>query len=287
MTTTTFPANGPVAATIKLPAASLTVRASVRDDVSVTVEPSNAGRKRDIAAAEAIEVALVGDRLSIAGPALSSFASLPWAGGLGVVNVTVDLPAGSAVKGKNSAGQFAASGPLGSVDMKVSAGEAYVEQATVLNLVVSTGTLTVGRVNGPVNLVASMGTVDVQDFVGDGSIVASMGEVSVASVTGNLTVTASMGAINVGAVSGTITASASMGAVEVDRIVTGKANLKAKMGSVDVGIPDGTAAWLDVSAPHGSVRNDLAGAGAPNPGDPMVEIHARSTAGNVTIHKVR
>ena len=63
--------------------------------------------------------------------------------------------------------------------------------------------------------------------------------------------------------------------------------LETKMGDLEVGIPEGTAAWLDVRATAGRVRNSLDAADAPEPSAETAEVRARTVVGDVLIRRPR
>ena len=58
-------------------------------------------------------------------------------------------------------------------------------------------------------------------------------------------------------------------------------------GKIDVGIRDGVAAWLELSTSYGNVHNHLEAAQRPAPTEDSVEIRARSSFGDVAVHRSR
>ena len=50
-------------------------------------------------------------------------------------------------------------------------------------------------------------------------------------------------------------------------------------------LSEGTAAWLDVSSQHGTVRNALQPADAPGADDDTVELHAHTSWGDILIRR--
>ena len=112
-----------------------------------------------------------------------------------------------------------------------------------------------------------------------------MGEVQVGSLIGDLAVSASMGAVEVGALRGGLTATTSSGSVRVDRVEAGIVKASASSGSIEVGVAAGTAAWLDVTATHGQVRNLLEPTGGPGEAAATAEIHATTGFGDIVIRR--
>lgn len=277
-----YPASGPVSTVVELPAGTLIVRASERDDVVVNVEPGNPAKARDLKEVAEISVHYADGALTVTS---NRRGMRMLTGPVGVVVVTIDVPTGSSLNGKVSAGSTTTEGVLGDVDLRASAGEVRLEETGRLDASASAGAITVGRVVGPISVKASMGSVRVRELLGDGVIKSSMGEVQVGAVTGNLTVSSSMGEIAVGTLRGTVTTTTSAGSVRVDRVVTGAVNLSASSGTIEVGIAHGTAAWLDVSATHGAVRNLLEPTSGPGESDATAEIHATTNFGDIVIRR--
>jgi len=58
------------------------------------------------------------------------------------------------------------------------------------------------------------------------------------------------------------------------------------MGRIEIGIPRGTSAMLDLSTSFGVVRNGLDAAAQPAAQDRTVEIHARTSAGDIDVVRV-
>jgi hypothetical protein len=54
---------------------------------------------------------------------------------------------------------------------------------------------------------------------------------------------------------------------------------------VEIGACDGVAAWLELDTKFGNVQNDLVAAGRPEPDEDAVEVHARTSMGDITIHR--
>ena len=70
---------------------------------------------------------------------------------------------------------------------------------------------------------------------------------------------------------------------KLGEVVRGSVVLETQIGDLEVGIPEGTAAWLDVSATAGTVHNSLDAAEAPQSATETVEVRARTTVGEIAI----
>ena len=91
------------------------------------------------------------------------------------------------------------------------------------------------------------------------------------------------GDIRAGELSGTTKIKNANGDVHVAEAIRGSVSARTGFGQIEVGIPDGTAAWLDLSTGYGEVRNGLDRSGPPEPGEESVEVRAHSGYGDITI----
>ncbi|OLT53416.1 DUF4097 family beta strand repeat-containing protein [Cellulosimicrobium sp. CUA-896] len=277
----TFPAPGPVPVLVDVPFGNLHVVAGDRDDVVVTVLPTDPSSSGSVRAARDVRVERDGDTVSITYPGSWKQFMLPFAAG--TANITVELPTGSDVRGKT--GALLAEGRLGAVDLVLSAGDARVDEADRVDLKASAGSVVVGRAAGTANLRASAGSVRISELSGDGSVRAANGTTTVGSVTGTLTVAGAHADIAVGRVSGTVTARSAHAGIRVERVESGSVSLTTSYGSIEVGVPEGTAAWLDVASEHGTVRNQLTPTEGPVDDETTAEIHASTGYGDVVVRR--
>lgn len=276
-----FAAPGPVPVHVDVPFGNLYLVAGERDDVVVTVlptDPSSSGSRR---AAEDIRVHQDGGTVSIGYPGSWKLYLLPFSAG--TATITVELPAGSDVRGK--AGSLLAEGRLGTVDLTLSAGDARVDEADRLELKASAGSVVVGRLTGAGTVRASAGSVRIMHVAGSATVRATNGTTTVESVTGTLDVTGAHAEIAVGRVRGAVTARSAHAGIRVDRVESGSVDLTTSYGSIEVGVPEGTAAWLDVASQHGTVRNQLTPTGGPVEDETTAEVRASTGYGDVIVHR--
>jgi DUF4097 and DUF4098 domain-containing protein YvlB len=111
----------------------------------------------------------------------------------------------------------------------------------------------------------------------------SNGDTWVGRAAGELRVNAANGNIAIDVAQAGVVAKSANGDVRLGEAVRDTVVLETKLGDLEVGIPEGTAAWLDVRAGAGRVRNALEAADAPGPSAETVEVRARTTAGDVVI----
>ncbi|ARK04465.1 MULTISPECIES: DUF4097 family beta strand repeat-containing protein [Cellulosimicrobium] len=277
----TFPAPQPLPVVVDVPFAQLHVVAGDRDDVVVTVLPTDPAKSGSVRAAEAVRVDGDGSALTISYPGSWKQYVLPFASG--TADITVELPAGSDVRGK--AGSLYAEGRLGTVEMALSAGDARVEDVDRLDVKASAGSVAARRVRGSLDARVSAGSVRVEEVRGEGTIKATNGTTTVGAVTGSLAVHGAHGDIAVARVSGTLTAKSAHAGIRVERLDSGSVTLATSYGSIEVGVPEGTAAFLDASSEHGSVRNHLTPTEGPVEDEATAEIHASTGFGDVVVRR--
>ncbi len=107
-----FATTSPITAVLDIPAGRIQVIAADRADTVVEVLPANAGKSRDVKAAEEIKVGYGDGVLRIEAPEAAN----RLLGHSGSVEVTVQLPAGSRIEAKAGAAEFRGVGRLGDVD---------------------------------------------------------------------------------------------------------------------------------------------------------------------------
>jgi hypothetical protein len=277
----TFPAPTPVPVVVDVPFGNLHVIASERDDVVVTVLPADPAKSGSVRAAEETRVERDGDAVTIIYPAAWKQFVLPFAAGGAIVNI--ELPAGSDLRGK--AGSLFAEGRLGAVDLNLNGGDVRLDEVARLDLKASAGSVVVGHATGPTTVKASAGSVRITEFSGEGTVRASNGTTTIGSVTGTLDVVGAHAEIAVGRVHGTLSVKSAHAGIRVDRVESGSVTLTTSFGSIEVDVPEGTAAWLDVTSEHGTVRNQLTPTEGPVENEATAEIHASTGWGDIIVRR--
>lgn len=277
----TFPAPAPIALAVDVPFAALHVVASDREDAVVTVlatDPARAGSRR---AAEEVQVEQSGDSITVTYPGSWKQFVLPFAAG--TADITVELPAGSAVRGRT--GSLLVEGTLGAVDMTLSSGDARLDAVDRLDLKVSAGSAVVGRVDGTTTIAVSAGSVRIGEIAGEGTIRAANGTTTVERLRGSLEILGAHGDIAVGNLQGDLVAKSAHAGLRVGRLESGRATLSTSFGSVEVGVPEGTTAYLDLATEHGSVRNRLTPADGPVQDEETAQIQASTRYGDIVVQR--
>jgi hypothetical protein len=284
-----FLAPGPVVLDAELGWARLEVVASERADAVVTVRPHRAGRAGDVKAASEATVELDGDVLRIR--TSRGWRYNPLGPSKDAVDVLVELPECSGLRGRLACGDLVTRGPLGACTFRAPAGDVRVDEAGPLEVHGSAGSITVGRATGTVSLAAGAGSVRVRELAGEATVTSKSGPTTIEEVTGSVAIKSAYGDVTVENARGTVEVKNSYGAVVVERIDGGEVRLESGYGAIEVGVPEGVAAWLDLGTKKGAVRNALTPTDAPSAPGPdgseaaTVEIHAQTSWGDVTVRR--
>ncbi|MFI2227036.1 DUF4097 family beta strand repeat-containing protein [Streptomyces fradiae] len=271
----------PISVTARVEAGSIQFTAADRPDTVVEVRPRDPGKDLDVRTAGQTEVVYASGALTVTAPKPNLF------GRVGVVDVTVELPAGSRVDMTGAWTQVLGEGRLGEVRVKTSAGDVRLDTTGPLRLTAAHGSISVDRVEGPAEIATSSGSLRVGFVDGAAVLKNSHGTTTVGVATGELRVSGANGDISVDRAEDSVTATTAHGTLRVGEVARGAVRLETSHGAIEVGVRDGTAAWLDVSSGAGQVRNALTASGAPQETDETVKVQARTKYGNIDIRRAR
>ncbi|MEB8337399.1 DUF4097 family beta strand repeat-containing protein [Streptomyces endophyticus] len=262
-------------------AGSIQFTASERPDTVVEVKPGNPKRGKDVKAAEQTEVSYAHGVLTV------RTTERRMIGPSGIVNVTVELPTGSAVDLTGSWTHVTGEGRLGKVDVKTSGGDFRLDTTGPLRLRSAHGSIRVDRVEGMAEITASSSNVRVGLIDGHAVLKNSHGTTFLDAVTGELRVNGAHGDIEIGRAESSVAATTAYGALRVADVARGTVQLETNYGAIEVGIREGTAAWLDANADNGQVRNTLTASDAPAESEDSVKVRARTKWGNIDIRRAK
>jgi DUF4097 and DUF4098 domain-containing protein YvlB len=278
----TFDTPGPITATIDVVVGAVRISAGDPGAAVVDVRPSDTSNEEDVKAAQQTRVEYANEQLLVRSPKLRSW--LPRSRGASV-DVTIQLPAGSEVRGAGQMTDFDCDGSLGDCRIKTGMGQISIDQAEALILKSGIGDISVDRATGHAEVTTGSGDVRVRELDASAVIKNSNGDTWVGVAGGDLRIKAANGSIAVDLARATLGAKSANGDVRVGEAVRDSVVLETHLGDVEVGIRDGTAAWLDVRAAAGKVLNTLESAEAPGSSAETVQVRARTTAGNVVIRR--
>ncbi|QFG24464.1 DUF4097 family beta strand repeat-containing protein [Actinomadura sp. WMMB 499] len=277
----TFETPGPIVAAVETTGGMVRLRAGDRADTLVDVRPSDPARDLDVQAAEHTRVEFEAGRLSVKTPRykVRSLVGAPPS-----VEVTIDLPAGSRVDGKGG-GHFRGEGRLGDTDLDTAAGFVRLQQTGRLKVRAAVGEISVNRAVGGVEVVSSTGKIWLGEIDGASSVKTSNGDITVGELAGEARLVTANGDIRVGRSRAELDAKTAHGSVRIGEAISGSATLETGFGEVEIGVPEGTAAWLEVSSEHGNVRSELDAADDPGGSVELVEIRARTRFADILVRR--
>jgi hypothetical protein len=276
----TFDTPEPITASIELGLGEVRLIATERTDTVVAVEPSDAADAMDREVAEQTRIAYANGRLVVDAPKPRSW-RLRRSGGS--IVVAIELPAGSHVHATAGVADFQCDGPLGDCRIKAGVGRIQLDQARTLTVKSGAGDIAVERVDGPADIRIASGDVRVRELGATAVIKKSNDDTWVGVAEGDLEVSTANGDISVDVANTDVSAKTANGTLRVGELARGSAVLETYVGDIEVGIREGTAAWLEVQATAGKVRNELEASDAPGPSAETVELRARTKVGNVVV----
>ena len=294
----TFDTPEPISVRIDLPGGDVRIIASDRTDTVVEVRHGD-----DDDEEAAVQVEYVGGNLVVTSAsrqssepprhrggnliveAVKQLSRSMLTGGCASVQVTIELPAGSDVRGQTDGGGFDCSGRLGEVRLRTDYGDIRLDQAGPVDLASDSGEISVARVTGHAEIASASGEITVHQIDGTASIRNDDGESHIRDITGDLRLISDSGDMTVDRVHGAVEAKSVDGSVRIGEVTRGSVVLASDSGDVEVGITRGTAAWLDVSTANGSLRNSLDPHDSAEGSDEVVEVHARSHDGDIVIRR--
>lgn len=279
----TFDTPDPVSVTVELGVGDIRIVAGDRTNTSVDVRPSDPAKKSDVTAAEQTRVEYASGRLLIKAP--KGWRQWTPLGGGESIHVQIDLPAGSQVRGEAGVAALHCGGRLGECRYRTGVGDIHIDQAGVVELKTGAGDVTVGQAVGKAEVSTASGAVDIGSIDGTVSIKNSNGDTWIGEVTRDARVNAANGNISVDRARGTVTAKTANGDVRLGEVAHGAVLAQSAFGTIQVGVRDGVAAWLDLDTKFGNVQNDLDAADRPDSGEDAVEVHARTSYGDITIQR--
>ncbi|ALG13542.1 DUF4097 family beta strand repeat-containing protein [Kibdelosporangium phytohabitans] len=276
---TVFQTPEPITIQLEVAVGEIVINATERADTVVDVRPRVESNGNDRKAAEKTTVEYANGRLKVKTP------KWPLVGKGGTVDITVDVPHGSALTGEGQVVDIRGDGRLGAVHYKIQHGGARFEQTGTLTVDTGHGTLVVGQVSGPADLRTGSGEVSIGQVDGDATVKNGNGRTRLGDVAGEVRVTAGNGEVEVETAAAGVTIKNSHGDIRVGEVARGTVLLNTTHGAVEVGIRQGTAAWLKLKTVMGAVRNDLTTTDGPGQNEETVEVHAHTGFGNITVRR--
>ncbi|MFI5972638.1 DUF4097 family beta strand repeat-containing protein [Streptomyces sp. NPDC051452] len=173
----------PVTAVLGIPAGRIRFIAADRTDSTVEVLPADASKGRDVKAAQQVQVTYHdGDGvLRIEVPAVRNRILGP----SGTVEVTVQLPAGSAIDAMAASAELRGVGRLGDVTFEAAQGTVKLDETASARLTLAAGDVSVGRLGGPADISTQRGDLHITEAVrGTVTLRTQQGDISVGAAHG-------------------------------------------------------------------------------------------------------
>lgn len=279
----TFPTPTPIAVTIEANYAEVQVVAGGCDTV-VDVRPTDPEDRAHVQVAEATRVDLIGDELRVIAPKPSLMARILNSPSL---DITINVPSGSAVRAELGAGNVEATGTLGNCLVRTGAGNIRLGDTGALDARSGTGDIIVGNVAGDATIETPAGHTQIASATGNVDIKNGSTGPRIGTVGGDLRVRAGHGRIEAVSVAGSVDARTAHGAVVIGVASGAEVDLKTSHGDLEVGIPDGSAVWLDLDTKYGRVVSGFVRTTeAPPAGGPSVRIVGRTSYGDIRIRRI-
>jgi DUF4097 and DUF4098 domain-containing protein YvlB len=279
----TFATPEPISVSVELGVGNVRIVASDRTDTVVEVRATDAANKSDVTAAEDVRVEYSSGRLLI--KAAKRWRHYSFRAGGESIDVQIELPAGSQVRGEGGIVTLRSTGRLGEFRFRTGIGEIRLDQVGPAQLSTGIGDITVERISDRAEVTARSGRVQIARVDGAAVIKNSNGDSWIGEVTGDLQVNAANGTISVDQAHGAVAAKTANGDVRLGEVTRGAVLAQTGNGRLDVAVRDGVAAWLDLDAKFGHVDNRLDDGQRPGPGEETVEVRARSSFGDITIRR--
>jgi DUF4097 and DUF4098 domain-containing protein YvlB len=277
----TFETPQPISATLDLSVADVRIIAGDRANTVVEVRPTNQTRSADIKAAEQTRVEYSNGRLSV--KMAKEWTRFTPFGGVASVDITIELPAGSAIHSESEMGSYDVDGRLEECLFKTGAGSIRLESTGSLTASTGIGEIIADRVAGDAELKTGSGLVRVGSVDGATVVKSGNGDTRIGEVGGDLRVRTANGEIVIGQARASVVAKSANGRIRIGDVVSGTVVMETAAGEIEVGIHEGTAAFLDVKTHHGNVRSSLQASTASEPSSSTVEVRARTSYGDIVI----
>ena len=279
----TFDTGGPISVIVELGAGDIHIAAVDRTDTVVDVRPGDPGKKSDVAAAEQTRVEYADGVLRIKAP--KGWRQYGFRGGREALDVQIDLPAGSTVRGEAAMAAFHSTGRLGECRFRIAAGDVHVQEAAAVTLRAAAGDISLGRVSGHCDVTTGSGAVRIGSVDGTAVVKNANGDTEIGEITGDVRVSGANGRVNIDRAHATVAVKTAKGDIRLGEVAGGAVFAQTAYGRVDVGIRDGVAAWLDLHTAFGKVENELADAERPEPEEDVVELKARTAYGDIRVRR--
>ena len=267
----TFDTPEPISLALELGVGALHIAATDRADTVVEVRPTDPAKSSEVAAATKTMVEYADGTLWIKAPNIEApkgWRRYSFRGGTESIDVRIQLPTGSRLRGEARRADLRCSGALGDCRYKTGAGD-----------------ITIERISGNAEITTGSGAVAVDGIGGSATVKNGNGDTRIGEVVGDLRVKSANGKVSVAHAHAAVTAKTANGDIHLDGLTNGAVVAETACGKVDVAVRAGVAAWLDLHTGFGHVRNALDVGPGPQPSEQTVEVRVRTAFGDITVRR--
>jgi len=185
------------------------------------------------------------------------------------ISCRVRCPHDSGVKVRSKSADLRARGTIGGLNVATASGDVGADRVS--------GGVTVKGASSDVTIREAGGAVNIQTASGDIEIELARGAVNAATASGDVTI---------GEAYDNVTANTVSGDQDHGAVMRGKVSAQSVSGDVEIGVRRGSKAYLDCSTVSGDTSSELdVSSEAPAGDGPLVEVHARTVSGDITIRR--
>lgn len=201
-------------------------------------------------------------------------------------DVTVVMPAQSALTVKAGSAHTTVHGPVGGLWVTTGSGQLDAELVDgELEVQSGSGDIRLVELRDRARIKSGSGHVSVSRCA-DLTVSTGSGDVRIDSVGGQLAIKTGSGDVQVGEGSDDLSLSTGSGDLTVGVARRGRYVVKGASGDVRIGVPSGTPVWTDITTLSGRVRSDLAPVGEPAEGQDHLEIRATTASGDISLQQI-
>lgn len=202
------------------------------------------------------------------------------------VGVTITCPRGSSLQVRAQAADVRATGSYATAELTTGSGDLVVEHVTdTARLKAGSGSVSARAVEGTLMITTGSGDVSVDQSGTTSTLTVGSGDISIGELRGEVVTKTGSGDIEVGVLAGSLQSKTGSGDLIVRRAAAGMVRATGASGSISIGIPEGTAAWLDLSTITGRVTQELGESEAPQGDQQRVQVTAHTVSGDLRVHR--
>ncbi|WP_327318972.1 DUF4097 family beta strand repeat-containing protein [Streptomyces sp. NBC_01235] len=273
----------PISVRIEIGSGDVQLIAGKRVDTVVEIRPGNDAVAADVRAAEQTRVDFSRGKLLVKGPSPRRNSGATPSGGS--IDVSVELPAGSQLRGTIAWGTLRSTGLLGECRFNVAEGDIRLDRTGPVRLATSRGEITVAGIEGHAKIANGSGAIRADEIHGTAEIGNDMGETWVGEITGSAKLTGMTGDFQVDRAHDGVQVKTAHGTVRLAEVRRGSVQVTAASAEIEIGIREGSAAKLDISTVAGSVHSRLEEVAGPADSDDVVQVRARTFDGDIVVRR--